>query len=350
MAVAMKVRPLVESEYPAWEALVGASPDGSPYSLPAYLDVLCTAGGGTFSVLGAFRGDVLVGGMALYLRQGRGGRWAGPRLLLYYHSPVLQRGDSKYPSIRTSRDLETLGALADAIEALGLDAATLKFRHTVTDARPFLERGWTVRPSYSYIVSLANLEAQRGLVEQNLRRLVDRCDRDGLVMAEDDDFPAFHALHVRTLDRKDARPYLPPDAFRRYWEGVRRAGLGRLYHVRLPDGRAIASQLVIAGSHPLAHTVSAASDPEFLRLGANAFLRWKAFEALRQAGYAANDLTDAALNRVTHFKAQFGGELVHCHVADQPASRRWRLARSSTAAVTRLRAAVGRLLRRRRQD
>ena len=69
-------------------------------------------------------------------------------------------------------------------------------------------------PSDLYIVPLANLEAQRGLVEQNLRRLVDRCERDGLVMAEDDDFPAFHALHVRTLDRKDARPYLPPEAFR----------------------------------------------------------------------------------------------------------------------------------------
>ena len=347
MAATTKVRPLTESEYPAWEALVAASPDGSPYALSAYLEVLCTAGGGTFTVLGAFRADVLVGGVALYLRQGRGGRWAGPRLLLYYHSPVLQRADSKYPSIRTSRDLETLGALADAIAALGLDAVTLKFRHTVTDIRPFLARGWSVHPSYSYIVPIGNLEAQRGMVEQNLRRLVDRCERDGLAIVEDDDFSAFHALHVRTLGRKDARPYLPPDAFRRYWEGIRRAGLGRLYHVRLPDGRAIASQLVIAGRHPLAHTVSAASDPDFLRMGANAFLRWKAFEALCAAGYTANDLTDAALNPVTHFKAQLGGELVHCHVADLPPSRRWHAARTRAAMLARLRAAVGRLVRRR---
>ncbi|MGH7585905.1 MAG: GNAT family N-acetyltransferase [Gemmatimonadales bacterium] len=343
MATPTEARVLTEAEYPAWSALAATSPDGSPYSLPDYLDALCGAAGGSFAVLGAFRADVLVGGVALYLRHGTGGRWAGPRLLLYYQSPVLQRAESKYPSVRTSRDLETLGALGDAISALGLDAATLKFRHTIADVRPFLERGWSVRPSYSYVVPLDNLAAQRGLVEQNLRRLVDRCERDGLTVAEDDDFASFHALHVRTLDRKDAHPYLPPGPFRRYWEGIRRAGLGRLYHARLADGRAIASQLVVAGRHPLAHTVSAASDPDFLRMGANAFLRWKAFEALHAAGYAANDLTDAALNPVTHFKAQFGGELVLCHVADQPSSRRWRAARARERMVARLRSAARRL-------
>ena len=108
----------------------------------------------------------------------------------------------------------------------------------------------------------------------------------------------------------------------------------------------IASQLVLAGGHPVTHTVSAAADPEFLRMGANAFLRWKAFEALHAAGYAANDLTDAALNPVTHFKAQFGGELVLCHVAEQPPSRRWRAARTREARMSRLRAAARRLFRR----
>jgi hypothetical protein len=44
-------------------------------------------------------------------------------------------------------------------------------------------------------------------------------------------------------------------------------------------------------------------------MGASAFLRWRAFESLAQAGYAANDLTDASLNPVTRFKSQLGGEL-----------------------------------------
>jgi hypothetical protein len=345
MAPKTSVRPLVEAEYDAWARLVAESPDGSPYSLPAYLEALCGAAGGRFTVLGAFRGDDPVGGVALHLREGSGGRWAGPRLLLYYHSPVLRRAETKYPSVRTSRDLETLGALADAVAALGLDAVTLKCRHTITDVRPFLERGWRVTPSYSYVVAITDLEAQRGLVEQNLRRLIDRCGRDGMSVTEDDDFESFHSLHVRTLDRKDTRPYLPPEPFRRYWQGIRAAGLGRLFHARLPDGRVIASQLVLAGAHPVTHTVSAAADPEFLRLGANAFLRWGAFEALHASGHAANDLTDAALNPVTHFKAQFGGELVHCHVLEAPSSRRWRGARARATVTAMLRDAARRIIR-----
>lgn len=345
MAPRTFVRPLLEPEYDAWSRLVAESPDGSPYGLPAYLDALCGAAGGRFTVLGAFRGEEPVGGVALYLREGSGGRWAGPRLLLYYHSPVLRRAETKYPSVRTSRDLETLGALADAVTAMGLDAVTLKCRHTLADVRPFLARGWRVSPSYSYVVPIADLEAQRGLVEQNLRRLIDRCGRDGMTITEDDDFESFHSLHVRTLDRKDARPYLPPEPFRRYWQGIRAAGLGRLFHARLPDGRVIASQLVLAGPHPVTHTVSAAADPEFLRLGANAFLRWGAFEALHASGHAANDLTDAALNPVTHFKAQFGGELVHCHVLEAPSSRRWRAARARGVAISAARNLARRLLR-----
>ncbi len=338
-------RPLTEPEYDAWARLVAESPDGSPYSLPAYLDALCAAAGGRFTILGAFRGEEPAGGLALYLRDGPGGRWAGPRLLLYYHSPVLRRAESKYPSVRTSRDLETLGALAGAVTEMGLDAVTLKCRHTVTDVRPFLARGWQAHPSYTYVVPIADLGAQRGSVEQNLRRLIDRCGRDGMTVTEDDDFESFHALHVRTLDRKDAQPYLPAEPFRRYWRGIRAAGLGRLFHARLPDGRVIASQLVLAGPHPLTHTVSAAADPEFLRLGANAFLRWRAFEALRASGHAANDLTDAALNPVTHFKAQFGGDLVQCLVLEAPSSRRWRAAQARSAAASAVRAAARRLLR-----
>lgn len=71
----------------------------------------------------------------------------------------------------------------------------------------------------------------------------------------------------------------------------------------------MASQLVLLGSHPVCHTVSAGTDSEFMKSGVSAFLRWKSFERLAELGYKANDLTDAALNPVTHFKSQFGGDL-----------------------------------------
>ena len=48
---------------------------------------------------------------------------------------------------------------------------------------------------------------------------------------------------------------------------------------------------------------------EALNQGINSFLRWESFCHLNRMGYASNDLTDAALNSVTRFKSQLGGEL-----------------------------------------
>ena len=60
----------------------------------------------------------------------------------------------------------------------------------------------------------------------------------------------------------------------------------------------------------MTHTVCAAADTEYLRFGTTPFLRWSVFEELSRLGYRANDLTDAALNPVTRFKSQLGGQLV----------------------------------------
>src|SRR5258708_1549345 len=123
----------------------------------------------------------------------------------------------------------------------------LKSRSTLTDVRAFVSRGWTARPSYSYVVPLTDLAAQWGAVEQNLRRLVGRCESQGMTLVADGAFEPFYDLHATTMDRHDTATYLPRLAFARYHEILQRAGLCRLYHARLPDGRVIASQLTLLG-------------------------------------------------------------------------------------------------------
>jgi hypothetical protein len=339
---------LAPRDYPEWSGLVARSPDGCIYAQPEYLEALCTATGGGFRIIGVRRGDELAGGVALYeTDSGVLGRRAGPRLLLYYHSPVLAPYAGGYPSLHTARDLEVLGALADHVAGLGYDAIALKCRSTVRDVRPFLARGWSAHPSYTYVVPLTDLAAQWERVEQNLRRLIKRCtERDGLVLTDDRDFDAFFRLHALTLERRGTGTYLPEPAFRRFFETLHAAGLARLYHARLPDGAVIATQLVLLGSHPVSHTVCAGMDPEHARLGAPAFLRWKAFEELARLGYRANDLTDAALNSVTHFKSQLGGDLECALVVESPRSLRAVAGGALQSGVARARGLAGGALRR----
>ena len=345
MAASVEVRVLESSEYDAWRALVAASPDGSIYATAEYLDILCRAAGGRFRVLAAFRGAELVGGLPLYERPGRGGLIAGPRLLLYYHGPVLRRFPSKYPSIQTNRDVETLGALADHLARLDLAKVILRGRQSPTDARPFMTRGWRAWPSYSYVVSLTDLAAAWNRMEQNLRRLVERCQAQGVTITDDDDFQSFLRLHALTMDRHGAGTYLPMPAFRQWFTALKASNLVRLLQARLPEGEAIASQVMLLGPHPVCHTVSASADPARRQLGASAFLRWRGFERLAALGYHGNDLTDAALNPVTHFKSQLGGELVLNLVVETRGTLRWRMVGAFDAAMRRSKGVVRRLVR-----
>jgi hypothetical protein len=89
---------------------VANSPEGSVYSTPEYLDVLCSVTGGRFRIVGVWNGEELSGGIALYSEPRWYGPHAGPRSLLYYHSPVVRRFESKYPSERTAKQVRILSA------------------------------------------------------------------------------------------------------------------------------------------------------------------------------------------------------------------------------------------------
>ena len=341
---------LDESAYPEWTDLVEQSSSGSIYSRPDYLEILCEATGGRYRILGVYQGEQLLGGIGLYESEASGGFILSNRLLLYYNSIVTRDYETRYPSERTSKELAILGTIEKFLSGAGYAHTVVHCRHTITDLRPFLSDGWSVRPSYSYIVWIHDIEEAFGRVEQNLRRLIRRSEQNGLTCSEDDDFESFFDLHYRTHERKGAPVYLPKEKYRRYVERLRASGLGRLYHVRLPSGQSVASQLVLLGDHPVTHTVCAAADPEHMKLGTTPFLRWKVLESLAGDGYYGNDLTDATLNEVTRFKSQLGGELVTNAVLSLPDSTGYAIRRSLGRSVSRARSLAGRLLGRSRGD
>lgn len=331
-----EIREIGEADYPQWDKLLAASPEGSIYSDPRYLDALSSATGARFRVLGLYRAGELDGGVALFEQPSAGGAIVMPRLLLYYQGPVLRRYATKYPSEQTSRHAAAVGTLADHLSTRGYGAVVLKSPSSFTDVRAFLERGWSAWPSYTYVVPLDDLRQQWERVERNLRRQIKRCEEtDRLVFTADDDFESFFRLHASTLARKRAAAYLPKARFARYFDKLRHQGLARIFHARLPDGMPIATQLVLLGPYTTSHTVCAGGDLQHGRSGAQAFLRWKAFEHLSQLGYGANDLTDAALNPVTHFKSQLGGDLKPSFVIESPHTVRYALVAGASSAARR---------------
>jgi hypothetical protein len=320
----LESRILEEAEYEAWDRFVTACPTGSVYSCTKYLDVLARMTECRFRVMALIANGQYVGGVALFERPTRWGRILEPRLLMQYNGLVLAHAESKYPSQRASNTIKITDEVAAFIESQKYAKTLLKCRWPFVDVRAFTQRGWLATPSYTYIVPLSDLERQWDLVDRNLKRLIRRCERDGLAVTVDDDFESFFRMHEETHQRKGAPIYLSKIKFADYFKELHANGLARLYHARLPDGASIASQLVLAGDHPVCETVSACADGRHLKTGSNAFLRWKAFKHLAADGYTHNDLTVASLNSVTRFKSQFGGDLRLCFVLSYPSSRRYR--------------------------
>ena len=340
------VEVLPERDYEAWVRLVTDSPDGSIYSLPEYLEILCRAAGGRFRILAVRQGDTLAGGIALYERDSRWGAYVAPRRLLHYNGLVLPRYATRYASEETSRHLKVMSGLAAALGGHGYASVTLSCPSSVVDVRPFAAAGWSARPQYTYVVALDDLARTWLRIEQNLRRLVKRAEGEGIAVREDDDFDAFYQLHAGTMKRVDAESYLEEAAFRQYFESLRRRRLCRLFQARAPDGRVLASQLVLLGPGPATHTAAAAAHPDFLRTGASALVRWKTFAALAEAGFTANDLTDASLGPVTHFKSQLGGLLRLCLTLEAPRAWPARVGHGVATASRRALGALGRAARR----
>jgi hypothetical protein len=317
MGSGVDLRKLAPSDYELWHKLLAESPQGSVYAFPAYLEALSRATGGSFSLLGVFRGDELIGGLPVYEESLGGRRTVANRLLLYYSGIVLKPHSTRYPSKATSKYLDVLDALASRLVEARYARVILNHQGMI-DARPFMIRGWTARPGYTYVVPITDIKMAWGRIDQNLRRLIDRCDANGVTLSDDDDFASFYPLHLQVHDRKGAPVYLPRDAFDVFFKELRSKGLCRLYLARLADGKAVAGQLVLLGPAGRSYTVCAGADAEHLNIGTTPWLRWHAFVALSKDGYITNDLTDAALNEVTRFKAQLGGDLITNMVIQQP--------------------------------
>ena len=324
MAAKIFTRYLEPSEYDVWDRFVDTSPHGSIYSQSFFLNALCKAIGTQFRILGAYKGEELIGGMGLHYKPSRYGDMVHIRPFLYYNGLVVDEFKSNFPSITNSRQTEVIQAILNELESGRYASAQVASRAPLEDIRLFWKNHWTVWPRYTYVVPIADLSEQWQHVEQNLRRLISRCEREGMRLECSDDVDAFYSMNSATYIRKGVKPYLGREKFLELYQEIKAHDACQIYFALTADGQRAAGQLVLRTKHPVTHTWMAGSDPSFLQSGASAFLRWKAFEDLSKQGYQYNDLTDAMIEKVAKFKSQFGGRLEPSFVLYKEFSSRMR--------------------------
>jgi hypothetical protein len=300
---------LGEEDYDAWDDFVsGQERTGSIYSTARYLDILCRAAGGSFSVVAVRNGELFLGGIGLYRRHVDGRDVISTRMLLTFNGMVLRDDLLAFEGDGSTRT-KCLDALHDFLSRQPGKAITLHCRDGCQDFRPFLERGWQATPTYTIVIPTSDSSKLWSRFDKNARRLVRRAENAGCTVEPDNDFNSFYHAHEEVHRRKGSPLYLPKESFRRYFDDLVAAHLGVIFTARTSGRAPAAAQLVLLGKHSCSHTVCAGSYEAHLSTGASYLLRWRAFVELGDRGYAMNDLTNASLGPVTKFKEQLGGNL-----------------------------------------
>ena len=126
------------------------------------------------------------------------GPYVADRSLLYYNDGVSPEiAGEKIPVGCDRTGTEDPGTRSRVeLRRSGYAHIHLHHRSSVQDLRPFLARLMAgLRPSYTYVVPLGRLHRAVGPASiRNLRRLIARCERDGVTYREDRDFDALFQL------------------------------------------------------------------------------------------------------------------------------------------------------------
>ncbi len=345
MNMDVEARPLSDDDLPEWDMAISRSDTASGYFNSVYLRALSKAAGATVEFIGFYRDHSLVGGLPLFVTRSAFGLSVTPRPLLYYNGLWIDNFSDLGAAKSERKLISVITCLDHFLSRRRYSRVKLKLSPAFVDARPFMVNRWLVRPTYTYVVPLTEVDELWSRFDRDVRRLARKAESEGIFVTENSDTERLFELHAGVHERKGAPLYLDQKNFNSFVDEIVAAGLASVFHARLPGGRIIASQLVLQGAHPVSHTICAASDPEFDRLGSNSLLRWQVFQKLSHRGATGIDLTDAAINPVSAFKAKLGAELRLTLVVSRPDSVPLRFADTIRRTYYGVRATAGSSLR-----
>jgi hypothetical protein len=313
------------TELGKWDRFVCESPEANPFATTTWRRAVSECLGYSFDLWVVYKGAEWLGGVPLFWRK----RFGRPVCLeppqCAYSSVLFNAAISRasYPSKVTSSKLDVTGTIAKALSS-HYSSTRMKLLPAVGDVRAFQWEGWTVNPSYTYVIDLK----REMRCDHAVRKHVRKCRENGAVLSLEWCFDRFRSLAEDTISRQGLNPGMGMryEELERIACRMRDAGLAWMATALTADGKPLASriELGIPGTSTLFDWV-AGSSSELFSLGGNAWLMTEVAEAARQRGYSSWDLCGANYRNIATFKAQMGGDLAHGWNLAGPVARRERL-------------------------
>lgn len=287
-----------------WEALWAASPQRSPFSALPYVRAVAEVIGVQVEMhLVEDEGTDAAGALVLWRRRGPYRQVVVPPFTPY--AALVTRDAVDEAAVHARRS--PLEALAHALERR-FHLLRFALPPAFTDMRPFLWRGWTARPFYTYHLPLAGPEPLAARWSSNARRTYQK-EAGGFRLDEPsgrDAAATVAQLCAGSYARHGRRPPLDAGRLGDLIVRAREAGLVRLFTVT-PEGadRPSGGLAVLHDGREAAYW-AAGSEPG----AAMTVLLGKALPHLCRDGLSRLDFVGANTPSIAEFKRRFGPILV----------------------------------------
>lgn len=309
-----------------WGRLVETARGATPYHHPTLVRAAASDTGLRLATSGAWRGDELVGVLAVVVRPEG---YVRPRALAAYNAPVVAPSASAAPLVRRREESTVVQAL---LAALVRRHPTVSMRMVPGDFEVLglIAQGWTVKVAFTYHVDISDPVLAWRRIDENRRRLIRRGERRGVVVREIGQAPAEVVEWVMALNNEQHDHYEPghsvldPEGWRSMLPELLATGVARLFAAESSSGEPVAFALMSA-SAPLSVMLASGASRAHLDDGATALLRWRVMQQLGAEGVGSIDLAGARSGPSGRFKASFGGQLVErWELRSPPARPTWR--------------------------
>jgi len=293
---------LENSEYKTWDEFVDNSPQGTLFHKSYWLE----ASGRKFLVYGCFKGGQLVAGIPVVCKSKFGVRYAShPQLTPYLGIVFKPDHDLKYVS-RISDQKQISREISKRLKE-DFSSIKISFAPFPVDLQPFIWEGFTANVSYTYLLSIDDLELVWKNMDKKRRNDIRRAEEDGIYVETSSNFNEIFSLVEKTLRRQKGK--VDRQIASKYNETLSERNQCKSLLAKNKRGDIIAGAYTV-WDNKRAYYLLGGFDPEKSQRGASAIAVWEAIKfTKKELGLNEFDFEGSMIPEVEQFFREFGGKL-----------------------------------------
>lgn len=300
-------RYLAKDEYKEWDELVLQSPTYNIFDTTLWLNTLSSVLKCNIKILGVFKGQNLVGGVAFNVIKRFGIKIA--------NIPPMSAFNSCHYILRETQHKDKLGKKIQDMLVTIAERLQNDFHYAVVtnhpdfkDVNAFKWKDWRQNILYSYRVPLNNVDLS--LISASKRRQVKKAQKKLIAIEEIKEIVPVYDIIEQTYIRQNLKCPLTLDEMTGIYKKMSN-NIVILAAKEPVNGKCIATDIAIIDyKRKYVYSLVNAYDSEFADSGANSLVLWEGIEFFKNKGLEIFDLGEAGEPSKSSFKSQFSTELV----------------------------------------